>query len=340
MRTSRHSIFFLLIVALAFVVVGQRGGSAQDLRVPEPQDVEFEGVITGFDVRAREVAIRAEQGVFVAALDPVRRARDGRIVGGIQPVRITIRAVDTTRVLSNNMLVRMSVKLRDRSEVVEPAREIEVVRNLPANGFIETDNAEGEAMIPRVGADDRRGDGLPPMIGNRPDERLADEVGEDGVETLFVAGRITSVRAGRVTIAVPVDGATQRVIIPTDDETFVRMVVDDLRRASIGDAVLARGVSVEPNRFFATELSITHVDERLKKRGWTEPRDSDPSVAEEDGEGTVREAERVVERDRPVDPFEIVKREREGKGEAKESAPASSKPASKAIYHGKTVRIN
>lgn len=312
---------------------------AQGIQLPVPQDVQVEGVITGFDVRTREIAIGGDRGVFVASLDPVRRSRDGRIVGGIPPVRIEIRAVDTTRVLDDDLLVRTIVKIRERREVTEPVNEIEVIRALPANGFSEPGDGDADLVIPRIDEANPVREGLPPMIRQRRREPQGDKSDDEALETLIVAGRITSVRPGRVTIAVPVDGSTQRVILPTNDDTFVRMVTDDLRRAAVGDSIQAEGVSVEPNRFFATELLISHVDERLRERGWKDPRDAAAIAEGGDAALTTPTKDKAGNDDKPADPFEIVKREREA---AAAGSPAADekKAAPKAIYHGRTVRIN
>lgn len=317
---------------------------AQGMQLPVPQDVQVEGVITGFDIRTREIAIGTERGAFVASLDPVRRSRDGRIVGGIPPVRIEIRAIDTTRVLDDDLLVRTIVKIRDRREVTDPVSEIEVIRALPDNGFSEPGDADADLVIPRIDAGAAVRGGLPPMIRQR--RRTSNDVDSDDIdsddeelETLLVAGRITSVRPGRVTIAVSVDGTTQRLILPTNDETIVRMVTDDLRRAAVGDSVQAEGVSVEPDRFFATELVISHVDQRLRERGWKDPRDAGAIADAADPSPAAQPKDKIRDGDRPADPFEIVKREREAEAAGK-PATDEKKSAPRAIYHGRTIRIN
>ena len=347
MRRLAKSTFCLLVVAFWAAGVAPIRATAQGLRFNQPQDVEVEGVITGFDLRTREMAIGSEQGVFVAALDPVRRSRDGRVVGGIPLVQIEIRAVVPPRVLDEDLFIQTVVKIRDRAEVVEPVKEIEVIRALPAAGFRDPGEAEVGAMIPRIDPRDPQRGGLPPMIrGDRPNRRANDDEKEDeasDVETLLVAGRVTSVRAGRVTIAVSDGGSTQRVILPTNDETFVRMVTDDLRRAAVGDAVQARGVSVEPNRFFATELLITHVDQRLQEQGWKDPRNGDALAGEPAAAADASKPPEADNNSKPVDPFEIVKREREGKASDNLADKADGSPAAKkqkAVYHGRTVRIN
>ena len=178
------------------------------------------------------------------------------------------------------------------------------------------------------------------------DEDGADEEGPGLTRSMLVTGQITSNSRRQINVLVPVDGRKQRVRFELAEDALVLIETDDLSLAAVGDPIRALGEAVELPRFFATELVITHVSDDLPEAALARLDDSgrliEPGIAAGGEAPDERAAEPGAADGVPVDPFEIVKREREAReneaGRVEEKEEPAGKPGS--VFHGRIIKIN
>ena len=179
-----------------------------------------------------------------------------------------------------------------------------------------------------------------------------DEAADEGLLTqrMLISGRISSIsRSRRITVLVPTGGREQRVRFELAPDAIVLLETDDIRQASPGDQVYAAGQSVEPPRFFATQIDVLHVSENLSEEAVAR---MDEAVLDGgalgDGllaggnDGGAANGDDGDDENRPVDPFDVVRQEREAREaeEAENEGNAGRRNADGKIFHGRVIRIN
>lgn len=181
-----------------------------------------------------------------------------------------------------------------------------------------------------------------------------DPEGGDGgglglAQWMLVSGQISSPGRRQISVLVPVDGRKQRVRFDLADDAIVLFESDDLSLAAIGDPIRAVGEAVELPRFFATELTVTHVSEELEEPALARLDDEGRLIDGGAGGDDLAPADMVGDRGGadgrdgiPVDPFEIVKREREARENADDDDEEAAAPVGKAgsVFHGRIIKIN
>lgn len=262
---------------------------------------------------------------------------------------------------------------QDPADDDDPQKELifnELRERLPPEMRDRLDAAGNDRFIDRLRGDEGEpvgaGNAGPPNQddgddGGDPqdnDEDGDDEVGEDddgnldeedvdlASQWMIVSGQVSSQTRNNVSVLVPRDGRRVRVRFELSEDALVVLETDDLSVAAVGDPIHAVGEAVEPPRFFATQLMVTHVSEDLNEEALARI-DADGGLlapAGEDGGGgeMIGDPRGAA----PVDPFDLVKREREERNNGGDDAEdpdeggGAPKPRAGGVFHGRVIRIN
>jgi hypothetical protein len=232
----RSNAAFLLIAVSSFML------AVADVRSAAAQLTPIDTSGTVVAISPQTVSIRTDMGtVLIGLIDPIR-IDENVVYSGIPEPQLQVNGVESADFLKPGMFVRFEAEVENQRTVKGDISQVTV--------FTQTKDTV-------LGL-------LPNAIGGAAEKPAAGNDGDSSaVEQYLIAGRVTFASRGSITIALP-DNKTIKVRLTPD--AVVNIAASDIRLVRAGDRIHAQGFALRPPKFFATNVTVTRVDEEEAKR--------------------------------------------------------------------------
>ena len=197
--------------------------------------IDGSGTVVGIDPANLLVQVRYRDGHGVILDFKQERVSGTTVITGLPNPTASVVGTTTPAILSPGMTVRVTGKVKDMEEFVDPITEIDVTGlGINPTG---TYGALTEPM------------------------NLTDEEEADGVQGFVVHGRLERIRRGKIYILIPTeDGDTETIEGAVAEGAQVNVDVPDARLAQVGDRVDFTGYTLDARTVFVYNATFTKPD--------------------------------------------------------------------------------
>jgi hypothetical protein len=192
---------------------------------------------------------------------------DGKQLTGAGSTSYQITGVESREFLQTGMYVRFPARMENGRRVLGEISKIAVISRTPTSVFGvfpgDEDHAasDADASSPDDGAAAEGDSDAAETDAAKPDD--GDGGKDKSGETMLVAGQLTKISRGAITVAYP--GGTTRAKLAGD--VAVTIDASDLTLARVGDSIHATGQAVSLPRFFANRVIIARAAPDDERRG-------------------------------------------------------------------------
>ena len=248
-RVGRLLLVVIVCLASCWAVLPTARG--QVITVP----VDVQGVIV--TLAPTQITLQTATGDTLVATVGDEWIEDGKRLTGAGSTSYQITGVESREFLQDGMYVRFPARMENGRRIVGEVSQISVISRTGTSVFgvfpddEDHDAAHADASSPDDGAAAEGDSDAVETDAAKPDDAAGGK--DKSGESVLVAGQLTKVSRGAITVAYP--GGNIRAKLA--DEVAVTIDASDLAFARVGDSIHATGQAVSLPRFFANRVVIT-----------------------------------------------------------------------------------